>query len=221
MNPALKFKQKMLKQQAEKRPEMTEAPAPVTTESLETRQSLAVDLQTLKALNGDEERLPLKEELIEKYRRQAEDLMGKHKNWARLEVVFWWLMWRLDVEGFEAVNQDMIAGIECGLTTPQSFNRDWQTIYLDQVNDYTANALTAGDKFDDSIITNAIKMIQSGDVATNIPLKAKLFANHGKTAMLLNDVETAVKSFKSALALDAKVGVKKLLTEAEKGLEDE
>ena len=220
MNPALKFKQRMLAQAETKKPTPTEKAAPVTEESLKVKQSLANDLTTLKALTGDEERLPHKAELIEKYREYVTGLMQSHANWARLEIVFWWLMWRYDVEGFEAVQEDMLAGIEHGLTTPTSFNRDWQTIYLDQVNEYTSTALQKEVEFNDKLITQAVSLLSAGEVATNIPLKAKLWANHGKTAMLFKDYETAAKSFTTALKLDDKVGVKKLLAEAEKGIND-
>ncbi len=175
--------------------------------------SLSADLETLKLSNGDEERNPFKIELIEKYRSMAETLMASHQNWAGLKSVFYFLMWRLDIEGFEAVQADLFRGIEHGLTTPDSFKRDFQTLYLDQLQEYVAAAMKAEAEFNVDYLQTAIQALSTGNLVTVAPLKAKLYAWYGKVCLMKNEPEQAIKSFETALNLDERVGVKTILKE--------
>ena len=101
------------------------------------------DRQTLKLLNGDEQRIPFKKELIEKYRPLCEYFIANYDDWARLDCLFWWLMWRSDVESFIDIEPDLYKGVQHGLTTPTQFERDWQTVYSDLVYLYCDENLKA------------------------------------------------------------------------------
>jgi len=182
------------------------------------------DRQSLKLLNGDQQRDPFKLELIEKYRPLCEHFMKNFNDWARLDCLFWWLMWRSDVEDFTAVEPDLYKAVQCGLTAPiKGFERDWQTLYCDLVYLYCDANLKAakeeGKEWNTFPLCKVVTDITNGDIILNVPLKAKIYAIYGKVAMRLENTEIAAKAFKMALALNDKVGVKKLLAECEEMLE--
>lgn len=200
---------------ARKAPGMTAAE---TRKLDEIKEQLDDDLITLSKLNGDEEKTPFKEELIEKYRSLCESLMESHKNWARLKVLFWWLMWRLDTEGFDAVQTDWYRGTENGLTSPDQFKRDWQTIYLDELNTFAKDNL---DKLTDdqlNYLSIAAAELESGLLVTNAALKAKIYKVYGQALQAKGQKESALAAYKTAFEFDDGVGVKKVITTLEKEL---
>jgi len=178
------------------------------------------DRQTLKLLNGDEQRTPFKKELIEKYRPLCEYFMANYDDWARLDCLFWWLIWRSDIETFSEIEGDLYSAVQHGLTTPiKGFERDWQTFYADLVFIHYDENIKVDNNGDGLCLSKLVADIVNGDIIINSPLKAKLFAVYGKVCMRLAQTETAIKAFKMALALNDKVGVKKLLLECEAVLE--
>jgi len=182
------------------------------------KQSLESDLITLKHANGAEERDPFKTDLIGKYREYAEHLMT-FDNWKDLTVLFYWLMWRLDIEGFEAVQADMLKAVEKGLNPPVEFKRDFVTIYLDEMNNFSTKAFKEGEEFNDQILTDAIEQLNSGNWAINASLKSKLHAIYGKVLHKKGEFEEAVKNYTAALNLNDRAGVKTVKTQAENGEE--
>ncbi len=184
------------------------------------KDSFSGDQQTLKLLNGDEQRTPFKIELIEKYRPLCEHFMQNYENWAQLDSLFWWLIWRSDVESFDQIIVDCLKAVEHGLTTPIDFSRDWSAYYADLVFNYYDNLLKdENSDIDDCYVVELINRVVNGDVIINAPLKAKVYAIFGKILMLQNNLSEAIKAFKAALALNEQVGVKtllkKILTEQE------
>jgi len=178
------------------------------------------DRQTLKLLNGNEQREPFKIELIEKYRPLCEYFMRNYDDWARLDCLFWWLMWRSDVEAFTDVQGDLYQAVQHGLTTPtKNFERDWQTFYSDLVYLCCDENIKTDESWDASCLSKLVDDIANGDIIINAPLKAKIYAVYGKVAMNSGNTETASKAFKTALNLNEKVGVKKLLAQCEQMLE--
>lgn len=180
------------------------------------KENLENELITLNQANGDEERDPYKKELIEKYREFANHLMT-FDNFKDLTVLFRWLMWRLDLEGFEAVQADMLNAVNKGLTSPKEFKRDFVTIYVDEVFAYSNTAFKKGSEFNAEFLTHVIDNINAGEWAINPEIKAKLFALLGKIQHKNGNCEMAAKSYATALNLNSRVGVKKLKAKAEKG----
>lgn len=179
------------------------------------------DRQTLKLLNGNEHREPFKIELIEKYRPLCEYFMQYYDDWARLDCLFWWLMWRSDIEAFIDVEADLYQAVQHDLTTPtKGFERDWQTFYSDFVYLYCDEKIKTDESWDASSLNKLVADIANGEIILNQPLKAKIYAVYGKVHMNAGNTETAAKAFKTALNLNEKVGVKTLLTQCEKMIEE-
>jgi len=184
----------------------------VVPESLQKiERQLSSDLETLKILKGDQQRDPLKLEMIEKYRPLCEWYMNNFSDWGHLQALAWWIVWHVDLKDFESVEPLIYNGVEHGLTAPTVFKGTWSSWYCDIVKNHYSEQLKAEKKPDETVINKVITDIVKGDIVLNKPLKAKLFALYGKVALLKGDHETAVKSFEKALSFDDAVGVKKLL----------
>ncbi len=221
MSIARQHKQSILKNKTEQKAQrltragVTTKATPAQNATFATlKESLSADLITLKHANGDAERNPFKKELIVKYHDYVKAMM-QHSNWAGQTVIFYWFLWRLDIEGFESVQSEFYSAIEHGLTTPESFKRDWQTFYLDTVYRYTNEALKAQKEFKSAYLKQAIIDLNNGKMVTNIPLKSKLYALIGKVYFSEKAFGKAIKNFETALNLDEGVGVKKLLRQAQ------
>lgn len=172
------------------------------------------DRQTLKLLSGNEHREPFKLELIEKYRPLCEYFMQHYDDWAHLDCLFWWLLWRSDVDEFADIQGELYQAVQRGLTTPtKGFERDWQTFYSDFVYLHCDEKIKADESWDATSLSQLVDDIANGDIIINGPLKAKVYAVYGKVSMNAGNTEIAVKAFKTALNLNENVGVKKLLTQ--------
>lgn len=187
----------------------TKGAVPAELQKLE--QQLSSDLETLKILKGDQQRDPLKMDMIEKYRPLCEWYMANFEDWGRLECLAWWFIWQTDLTAFDEIEPLLYQGVVHDLTTPKAFKGTWQSWYCDVVKDYYSEQLKADKKPDAAVINKVITDITNGEIVLNEPLKAKLFALFGKLAVLNDDHKTAVRAFKKALGFDEGVGVKKLL----------
>lgn len=187
----------------------------VPAELQKLEQQLNADLETLKILKGDQQRDPLKKQMIEKYRPLCEWYMQNFEDWGHLQSLAWWLVWRSDLEDFANIEPLLYQGVEHGLTAPTAFQGTWQAWYCDVVKNHYSKQLKdetkADEKPDETVISKVIADITNGNIVLNKPLKAKLFAIYGKVVLLREDHQTAVKAFEKALSFDEAVGVKKLL----------
>lgn len=183
----------------------------VPAELQKLEKQLSSDLETLKILKGDQQRDPLKADMIEKYRPLCEWYMANFEDWGHLQSLAWWLVWQVDLVAFEEVEPLLYQGVVHGLTAPTIFKGTWQAWYCDVVKDHYSEQLKTDKKPDATIINKVITDITNGEIVLNEPLKAKLFALFGKLAVLNEDHKTAVRAFEKALSFDEGVGVKKLL----------
>jgi hypothetical protein len=186
----------------------------VPAELQKLEKQLNSDLEMLKILKGDQQRDPLKMDMIEKYRPLCEWYMANFEDWGRLECLAWWFIWQYDLVAFEEIEPLLYQGVVHDLTTPSAFKGTWQSWYCDVVKDRYSEALKAEQKPDATVINKVITDITNGEIVLNAPLKAKLFALFGKLAVLNDDHKTAVRAFEKALDFDEAVGVKKMLKES-------
>tara|TARA_R110001583_G_scaffold15059_2_gene62470 strand:+ start:29648 stop:30448 length:801 start_codon:yes stop_codon:yes gene_type:complete len=183
----------------------------VPAELQKLEKQLSSDLETLKILKGDQQRDPLKAEMIEKYRPLCEWYIENFEDWGHLQSLAWWLVWQYDLVAFEEIEPLLYQGVVHGLTQPKIFKASWQSWYCDVVKDHYSEQLKTEQKPDATVINKVITDITNGEIVLNAPLKAKLFALFGKLAVLNNDHKTAVRAFEKALSFDEAVGVKKML----------
>jgi len=206
---------------AQKTVSVTGAALTVPFEIQTLKDGFDADLAIVQSLHGDEQRLPVKKELTDKYQPLFDFYIQNFKSFAHLDVMFYLLLWRTDVLGIISEHLSWELAIERGLTTPERFKRNVQDFYLDSVVVYFDDCEKSGDfdgQFERSALESVISKLDTGEYGTNAPLKAKLFKRYGLFKMKdgeLQDLEVAKKYFEKALGLDKGVGVKKLIKEIE------
>ncbi|MFM2627374.1 phage terminase small subunit [Vibrio chagasii] len=184
----------------------------------EVQASFKQDQSYLRTLSGSKEKDPYKQELINKYRPVIERLLETHKgNYGNLDVMWCFYMWHFDLGQFEAIHDEFRAAIEGGLETPLNFKANGQTGFCDYVFKYTHEAHRNGQNYNRDYLLSAVNDVLAGELATNAPLKVKMFRLVGDWYLEDGEKEKAHQMFERVMALDPqKGGVKaklKTLTE--------
>ncbi|MEL7290414.1 MAG: phage terminase small subunit [Pseudomonadota bacterium] len=176
----------------------------------ETQAILKEDLSRLRTLSGSQEKDPYKEELIKKYRPVVEQLLETHQGkYGNLDVMWYWFMWQVDVGNLEQVHDAFRAAIDGGLETPIKWNSNGMTAYCDIIYRYSDKAHKAQAEFNRDYLINAVKDLQSGELATNAPLKVKMFKLVGDWSLAKGEKKQAHDLFEVVMKLDPKKGGRK------------
>ena len=165
-------------------------------------------LAMLKSLSGNEERTPYKMQLIAQYKELAQHIMNTCEDWGRQDVLAYWLIWRLDVEGFESVQPEMYQGILHGLTTPVNYNRDWQALYLTEMESYYTELAKTDSVINVEPIQQAIDDLATGAMTATPEMKARIFKVYGHVLFESNPA-LALEAYEKATLLEPNIGVKK------------
>lgn len=171
--------------------------------------SLKQDLSFLKTLAGHQEKAPFKQELVNKYRDVVTHLLAEHDNLAGLDLVWWFYQWQVDLGLLLEVHDDFRAAIDRGLETPVKYKSDAQTAYCDIVFQYSHKADKNDELFDQDFLIDAVQDIQEGKLATNAPLKVKMFRLVGDWYFASEEKQKALTLFEQVMALDPKKGGRK------------
>lgn len=176
----------------------------------ETQAALKNDLGFLKSLSGSKEKDPYKEELVKKYRPLVERLLETHKgNYANLEVMWWFYLWQVDLGRFEEVYDDFRLAIEGGLEPPMTWRTNGHTAFCDLVFTYSHKAVQKKEEFKREYLINAVKDLRSGQLATNAPLKVKMFRLVGDWHFDAGEKKEAHDLFEQVMKLDPRKGGRK------------
>ncbi|NOI32185.1 phage terminase small subunit [Vibrio coralliilyticus] len=176
----------------------------------ETQAALKNDLSFLKSLSGSKEKDPYKEELVKKYRPLIEKLLETHKgNYANLEVMWWFYLWQVDLGRFEEVYDDFRLAVEGGLEPPVTWRTNGHTAFCDLVFSYSHKATAQKKEFKREYLINAVQDLLSGQLATNAPLKVKMFKLVGDWHFDAGEKKEAHDLFEQVMKLDPKKGGRK------------
>lgn len=176
----------------------------------ETQAALKNDLGFLKSLSGSKEKDPYKEELVKKYRPLVEKLLETHKgNYTNLEVMWWFYLWQVDLGQFEEVYDDFRLAIEGGLEPPMTWRTNGHTAFCDLVFTYSHKAVQKKKEFKREYLINAVKDLRSGQLATNAPLKVKMFRLVGDWHFDAGEKKEAHDLFEQVMKLDPRKGGRK------------
>ncbi|MEZ8409528.1 phage terminase small subunit [Vibrio splendidus] len=173
----------------------------------EVQASFKQDQSYLRTLSGSKEKEPYKQELINKYRPVVEQLLETHKgNYGNLDVMWCFYMWHFDLGQFEAIHDQFRAAIEDGLETPLNFKANGQTGFCDYVFKYTHEAYRNGREYNRDYLLSAVNDVLAGELATNAPLKVKMFRLVGDWYLEVGEKEKAHQMFERVMTLDPKKG---------------
>ncbi|MFA0155399.1 phage terminase small subunit [Vibrio sp. 10N.261.46.A3] len=175
-----------------------------------TQLILKQDLSYLKTLAGSKEKDPFKEELIQKYRPLIERLRLSHKgNYGSLDVMWWFYLWYVDLGRLDEVYADFRDAIYDGLEAPSNWKMNGQTAFLGYVFKYSLDATEGGVSFQRSYLLTGVDDLLSGRLATNAPLKVKMFRLVGDWHLEVGEKARAHNLFELVMTLAPKKGGRK------------
>lgn len=172
----------------------------------EVQQTLKVDLEYSRTLAGSQEKVPFKEELIKKYTPLVKKLLSTHDNLEGLDVIWWFYQWQIDCGLLALIHDEFKAAILKGLNTPSSWKSGGQTAYCDIVFKYSHEAQKAKTPFNSKYLSDAITDLLEGTLATNPPLKVKMFRLAGDLLLEAGKLKEALALFEIVMTIDPKKG---------------
>ncbi|MCE7638776.1 hypothetical protein LZT07_15765 [Vibrio fluvialis] len=175
----------------------------------ETQVMLKQDLAFLRTLAGSQEKDPYKAELVKKYQPLVEKLLTTHTDLGNLDVVWWFYQWQVDLGQLTSVHDSFRAAIDMGLGTPDSWKSNGQTAFCDIVFKYSHHASKEKLAFNRDYLLQAVADLQAGNLATNAPLKVKMFRLAGDWYDADGDTEKAYALFDAVMKLDPNKGGRK------------
>lgn len=172
--------------------------------------TLKQDLAYLRTLAGSKEKDPFKATLIDKYRPLALRLLDTHQGeYGNLDVLWWYFIWHVDLGQFEAIHDAFRAAIDGGLASPTNWKMNGQTAFCGYVFKYAHDAHTQKQPFQRGYLLNAVNDLLSGALATNAPLKVKMFRLVGDWYYDDGEPEKAHRLFEQVMTLDPDKGGRK------------
>lgn len=175
----------------------------------ETQATLKRDLEYLRTLAGSQEKNPYKEELVKKYQPIVERLLTTHGNLQNLDVIWWFYQWQIDLGKLPEVHDQLREAIDKGLETPHSWKVNGETGYCDIVFQYSHKAYEQKQEFNRDYLIQAVSDLQEGKLATNAPLKVKMFRLVGDWHYENGEKEQAYALFETVMKLDPSKGGRK------------
>lgn len=176
----------------------------------ETQAILKQDLSFLKSLAGSKEKEPYKQQLVDKYRPLVEKLLATHQgNYANLEVMWWFYLWQVDLGLFEEVYADFRLAIDSGLEPPTTWRTNGHTAFCDLVFSYSHQAMQNNKPFNKNYLIQTVNDLQSGHLATNAPLKVKMYRLVGDWYFEDGEKKLAHDLFEQVMKLDPNKGGRK------------
>ncbi len=175
----------------------------------ETQAMLKQDLAFLRTLAGSHEKDPFKAELVKKYQPVVEKLLSTHGNLENLDVIWWFYQWQIDLGKLPEVHDQLREAIDKGLETPTSWKVNGQTGYCDIVFKYSFKAHEQKKEFNRDYLTQAVSDLLDGTLATNAPLKVKMFRLVGDWHFNAGEKKQAYELFDAVMKLDPSKGGRK------------
>lgn len=175
----------------------------------EMQHKLKLDLEYARTLAGSEEKTPFKLELIKKYKPHVMTLLQTHENLEGLDVIWWWYQWQIDCGQFEEFHDEFKKLILRGLDTPRGWKSNGETAYCDIVFQYSHKAHKAQKECNRQYLIDAAQDLLSGAMATNAPLKVKMFRLVGDWYEAEGKQAEALALFERVMMIDPNKGGRK------------
>ncbi len=168
---------------------------------------LKKDLEYARTLPGAQDKIPFKKELIKKYSQLVKRLLATHKdNLERLDVVWWFYLWNIDVGLLPLIHDEFKAAILNGLDTPDDWKSDGYTAYCDIIFKYTFDAHKEKKSLNAAYLLDAVKDVIGGAAAIPAPLKVKMFRLAGDLLRGSGNPEEALALFEKVMVLSPSKG---------------
>ncbi len=172
----------------------------------EIQHALKMDVEYARTLAGSQEKVPFKLELIKKYTSTVKHLLETRDNFEGLDVVWWYFQWQVDCGALTDIHDTFKHCVLNGLDSPKGWSSNGQTAYLDIIRKYSDAAYKANVPFNTQYLIDAVREVSNGTLATNAPLKVKLFRLAGDLLLDAGKKEDALALFEVVMAIDPKKG---------------
>lgn len=175
----------------------------------EVQNALKKDLEYSRTLAGSQEKIPFKKELIKKYKSLVTRLLATHENLDGLDVVWWFYQWQIDCGLLPLMHDSFKAAVLKGLDTPANWKSNGQTAYCDIVFKYSHEAHKRNVEFNTAYLSGAINDLLAGNIATNPPLKVKMFRLAGDLLLQAGETQDALTLYEIVMKIDPQKGGRK------------
>jgi len=172
------------------------------------------DKRRLKEIQSVERKIEVKREILPDYDNWISGVLSAGKG-GQDDVLVTVMVWYLDVGNFDEALRIAAYVVQNGLTLPDQYQRNVGTVLVDEISDA---ALAVQKAASDQAAVFPLQILQ--EVATltsgiDMPdqARAKLHKAMGYELRALGQLAEAKKQYETALRLDEKSGVKRILTE--------
>ena len=172
----------------------------------EIQNSLKLDLEYVRTLAGSQEKSPFKVTLIEKYRALVNRLLESHQDLQGLDVIWWFYQWQIDVGLLVDVHDAFKALVLKGLNSPQGWRSNGQTAYCDIIFKYCNDAVAKKQVFNLQYLADTVTDLMAGRLATNAPLKVKLYRLSGDMLASTGNIKEALSLYNTVMRIEPKNG---------------
>lgn len=174
---------------------------------------LATDKRRLKEVKSLERRNEIKKEILPDYYDWLDGALASEQG-NQDDVVVTTLVWLLDVGDFDRALTVGQYAIRSNMTMPDQFERDIQTVIVDEISDAALRAQKNKQSFSLDYLYQTATIADGHDMAD--AAKAKLYKAIAVEEHNKGSLETALKYYTLADSLNERVGVKKLIQAIEK-----
>lgn len=175
----------------------------------EVQHILKTDLEYSRTLAGSQEKIPFKKELIKKYTPLVEKLLKSHESLEGLDVVWWFYQWQVDCGLLPLIHDKFKRAVLKGLNTPNNWKSNGQTAYCDIIFKYSHEAHKTKKAFNAQFLGAAVADLAEGTLATNAPLKVKMFRLAGDLLLEAGESKDALALYEVVMAIDPEKGGRK------------
>jgi hypothetical protein len=173
---------------------------------------LAADRRTLKGIQSIARKIEVKRRLLPEYAEYVEGVLESGRG-AQDDVLVTVMVWRIDTGDFAGALWIAEYALRHSLTLPDQFERSLSSVVAEQFADAALSAFADDGTFDAGQLALVADLTQSADMHDQV--RAKLYKALGY-AVQDTAPNRALAYLRDALALNARVGVKKDIDRLEK-----
>ncbi|NLY33945.1 MAG: terminase [Alcaligenaceae bacterium] len=179
---------------------------------------LDTDKRRLKEIQSIERKIEIKREILPEYEEWISGALEGGKG-AQDDVLVTIMVWLLDVGNYSKALPIIEYVIAHQLVMPDQYDRNLQTVIVDEVSDAALKAQKEGQSFDVEVL-NVIRSI-TDPLDMPDPARSKLYKAIGFELYENAEYTEALERFQRALELNERSGVKRYIADIEKELAKE
>jgi tetratricopeptide (TPR) repeat protein len=176
---------------------------------------LDTDRRRLKEIQSIERKIDVKREVLPEYKDWIEGVLSAGKG-GQDDVLVTVMVWCIDVGEFAAALPLAEYVLSHSLVMPDQYDRNIQTVIVDEVADAALKANKEGRNFDIEILNEVRSLTDSRDMPDQA--RSKLYKALGLELFENAEYTEALERFRRALELNERSGVKRYIADCEKEL---